>query len=314
MIEAVNLSKCFNEFKAVQDVTVTVAQGEVLAFLGPNGAGKTTTVRMLGSILKPTSGFARIAGYDTVKEAREVRQVIGLLTEFPGLYSRMTGIDYLGFFGELQGMPGEVIRHRSQELLQRFELWDARDQQVGTYSKGMKQKLTLVRAMLHDPLVLFLDEPTSAMDPHSAKLVRDAISNLRYGKRTIVLCTHNLAEAEQLADRIAIISQGRIIAQGTPAELKTRLLGDPVMEIRLAGPMNGLVNLLDEKVNVINYGEDWVRYQVPNPAEFNPYLLSELAQRNTQVVTLSEVSRSLEEVYLRIVETGSQLDDLAEVD
>jgi ABC-2 type transport system ATP-binding protein len=313
MIEAVNLSKSFNEFIAVQNVTVSVAQGEVLAFLGPNGAGKTTTVRMLGSILKPTSGSATIAGYDTVKQAREVRQVIGLLTEFPGLYSRMTGIDYLTFFGELQGMPAEGIRHRSQELLQRFELWDARDQQVGTYSKGMKQKLTLVRAMLHDPLVLFLDEPTSAMDPHSAKLVRDAISNLRYGRRTIVLCTHNLAEAEQLADRIAIISQGRIIAQGTPVELKKRLLGDPVMEIRLAGPMNGLVKFLDEKVKVLTHGTDWVRYKVPNPAEFNPYLLNELAQRNTQVVTLSEVPRSLEEVYLRIVESGSQFDEQMEL-
>jgi ABC-2 type transport system ATP-binding protein len=220
----------------------------------------------------------------------------------------MTGLDYLAFFGELQGMLTEAIRDRSRELLQRFELWDARDQQVGTYSKGMKQKLTLVRAMLHDPLVLFLDEPTSAMDPHSAKLVRDAISNLRHGRRTIVLCTHNLAEAEQLADRIAIISQGRIIAQGTPAELKKRLLGDPVMEIKLAGPMNGLVKFLDDRVNVITYGTDWVRYKVPNPAEFNPYLLNELAQRNTQVVTLSEVPRSLEEVYLRIVEESGPLE------
>jgi len=219
MIEAVDLTKKFGDFVAVEDVSLDVSEGEVLALLGPNGAGKTTTVRMLGSILRPTAGYARIAGYDTIAEAKEVRRVIGVLTEFPGLYERMKGLDYLRFFGELQGMSKDVTRQRSEELLKRFELWDARDKQVGTYSKGMKQKLTLVRAMLHDPQVLFLDEPTSAMDPQSAKLVRDSIIDLRQERRTIVICTHNLAEAELLADRIAIVRHGHIIAQGTPKEV-----------------------------------------------------------------------------------------------
>ena len=302
MIEAVNLTKEFGEFTAVKDVSLNVLEGEVLALLGPNGAGKTTTVRMLGSILKPTRGYARIAGYDTVEEAKSVRRVIGLLTEFPGLYLRMKGLDYLSFFGELQGMSSKIIRQRSEELLKRFELWEVRDKQVGKYSKGMKQKLTLVRAMLHDPQVLFLDEPTSAMDPHSAKLVRDAIVNLRHEKRTIVLCTHNLAEAEQLADCIAIVHRGQIIAQGTPVELKQRLLGDPLMEIRLATPLNGLVNHLQDWVNIVAHGQDWIRYTVSNPTQFNPLLLTELARQNIPIITLSEVLRSLEEVYLRIVE------------
>jgi ABC-2 type transport system ATP-binding protein len=150
--------------------------------------------------------------------------------------------------------------------------------------------------------VLFLDEPTSAMDPHSAKLVRDAIANLRREKRTIVLCTHNLAEAEQLADRIAIVRRGQIIAQGTPAELKQRLLGDPLMEIRLATPLNGLVNHLENRMNIVAHGQDWIRFTVPDPAQFNPSLLTDLARQNIPIITLSEVSRSLEEVYLRIVE------------
>lgn len=307
MIETVDLTKEFGEFVAVRNVCLNVPEGEVLALLGPNGAGKTTTVRMLGSIFKPTSGYARIAGYDTVTQANSVRRMIGLLTEFPGLYLRMKGLDYLSFFGELQGMPRDLILSRSEELLRRFKLWDARHKQLGQYSKGMKQKLTLVRAMLHDPLVLFLDEPTSAMDPHSAKLVRDSIADLRRERRTIVLCTHNLAEAEQLADRIAIISQGQIIAQGSPAELKQRLLGDPLMEIRMAGPLNGLVPVLDTYVNVVDHGQDWVRFTVPDPAEYNPKLLNELARQEVPVITLSEVPRSLEEVYLRIVETD-QLD------
>jgi ABC-2 type transport system ATP-binding protein len=304
MIETVGLTKRFGEFVAIKDISLNVAEGKVLALLGPNGAGKTTTVRILGSILKPTEGYARIAGYDPVKEAKSVRRVIGLLTEFPGLYLRMKGLDYLRFFGELQGMSADVIQERSEELLKRFELWADCDKQIGKYSKGMKQKLTLVRAMLHDPQVLFLDEPTSAMDPQSAKLVRDSIANLRQEKRTIVICTHNLAEAEQLADRIAIIRQGQIIAQGTPSELKQRLLGDPLMEIRLAGSLNGLVDRLADRVAVVAAGENWIRYSVPNPAEFNPCLLTELAQQNVPVVTLSEVPRGLEEIYLRIVETG----------
>lgn len=165
MIEAFNLTKLFGDFMAVNNVSLRVPEGEVLALLGPNGAGKTTTVRILGSILKPTSGHARIAGYDTITQAKEVRRLIGLLTEFPGLYMRMNGLEYLRFFGELQGMRVADITRRSEELLTRFKLWDAAHKQVGNYSKGMKQKLTLVRAMLHDPLVLFLDEPTSAMGP-----------------------------------------------------------------------------------------------------------------------------------------------------
>jgi ABC-2 type transport system ATP-binding protein len=306
MIEAVNLTKEFGDFVAVNEISLNVAEGEVLALLGPNGAGKTTTVRMLGAILKPTKGYARIAGFDTIDDAREVRRLVGLLTEFPGLYLRMKGLDYLRYFGELQGMPVDLIRSRSETYMKQFQLWEARDKRLGQYSKGMKQKLTLVRAMLHAPHVLFLDEPTSAMDPHSAKLVRDAIAGLRQEKRTIVLCTHNLAEAEQLADRIAIVSHGQIIALGTPVELKKQLLGESIMEICLAEPLNGLVNKLGEQVKVIAHGQNWIRYTVSDPARFNPWLLNELSQNKVPVITLSEVPRSLEEVYLRIVESDQQ--------
>jgi ABC-2 type transport system ATP-binding protein len=273
----------------------------VLALLGPNGAGKTTTVRMLAAILKPTAGWARVAGYDTVRDARRVRQTIGLLTEFPGLYLRMRGLEYLDFFGQLQGLAPAQRAERSEHLLKRFELWEAGSQRTGEYSKGMRQKLALVRAMLHDPQVLFLDEPTSAMDPHSARLVRDAIVELRRDRRTIVLCTHNLNEAEQLADRIAIIRRGRIVALGTPAELKNRLLGEPVLELRLAESLNGLLPELADLVTVETHGDTWLRYRTATPEAVNPRLLQRLAERGTPVITLSEVPRSLEDVYLRIV-------------
>jgi ABC-2 type transport system ATP-binding protein len=301
MIETTGLTKKFDEFTAVDGIDLSVREGEVLALLGPNGAGKTTTVRMLASILRPTAGRARVAGYDTEQDAKVVRSIVGLLTEFPGLYLRMRGLNYLDFFGQLQGLSPSERSERAESLLKRFELWDARDKRTGEYSKGMRQKLALVRAMLHDPQVLFLDEPTSAMDPHSAKLVRDAILELRHDQRTIILCTHNLNEAEMLADRIAIIRRGRIVALGTPAELKARLLGEPVLELRLAEPLDGLLSDMQELVTVVDHGDTWLRYRTSEPERINPRLIRQLSDQGTPVVTLSEVPRSMEEVYLRIV-------------
>jgi len=302
MIELVGLTKRFDDFTAVEDVTLSVASGEILALLGPNGAGKTTTVRMLAAILRPTAGQAFVAGYSVTEHPREVRRRVGLLTEHPGLYLRMRGKEYLDFFGRLMGLSADERGRRAKELLAQFGMSEAWDRRMGTYSKGMRQKMALMRAMLHDPPVLLLDEPTSAMDPHSAKLVRDAVLGLRHHRRAIVICTHNLAEAEALADRIAIIRCGRIVALGTPAELKARLLGPPLMELRLSQPTDGVVKLVSGLVDIETQGEDWLCYSASNPQETNPVLLRTLASHGFGVVTLSEVPRSLEDVYLRVVE------------
>jgi ABC-2 type transport system ATP-binding protein len=316
MIELIDLTKQFDGFTAVDGVTLSVAPGEILALLGPNGAGKTTTVRMLAAILRPTAGQAFVAGHSVTEHPREVRRRVGLLTEHPGLYLRMRGQEYVDFFGRLMGLSADEGRQRARELLARFGMSGAWDQRMGTYSKGMRQKMALVRAMLHDPAVLLLDEPTSAMDPHSAKMVRDAVLGLRHHRRAIVICTHNLAEAEALADRIAIIRRGRIIALGTAAELKARLLGPPLMELRLyvrlsahgiahsadGAHQNGVVKLVSDLATVEAQGEDWLRYSTPHPQEINPLLLRALAAQGVGVVTLSEVARSLEDVYLQVVE------------
>jgi ABC-2 type transport system ATP-binding protein len=259
-------------------------------------------VRMLAAILRPTAGQAFVAGYSVTEHPREVRRRVGLLTEHPGLYLRMRGKEYLDFFGRLMGLSADERSRRAKELLARFGMSEAWDQRMGTYSKGMRQKMALVRAMLHDPSVLLLDEPTSAMDPHSAKLVREAVLGLRHHRRAIVICTHNLAEAEALADRIAIIRRGRIVALGTPAELKVRLLGPPMMELRLSQPTDGVVKLVSGLVDIETQGENWLRYSASNPQEANPVLLRALASHGFGVVTLSEVPRSLEDVYLRVVE------------
>jgi ABC-2 type transport system ATP-binding protein len=302
LIHAEGLTKKFGEFTAVDELTLSVEAGEILALLGPNGAGKTTTVRMLASILKPTSGKATIAGYDVVDEARTVRHTVGLLTEFPGLYHRMRAQDYLHFFGELQGMSRREREERIEELMIRFGMWEAHDQRLGEYSKGMRQKIALIRAMIHDPQILFLDEPTSAMDPHSAKMVRDSIVELRSSRRAIILCTHNLTEAESLADRIAIIKEGRIIALGTPTELKRELLGSPLLELRLGQPLDGLLPVVEGLVAIEERGDNWFRYRANVPGETNPLLIHRLTKEGADIITLSEVPRSLEDVYLRIVE------------
>lgn len=314
MIETRNLTKHFDDFRAVQDVSLTVQPGEVLALLGPNGAGKTTTVRMLTSILKPTGGSARVAGFDVVTQAEQVRATVGVLTENHGLYLRMKGREYLDFFGELCALTPAVRKLRSEELCARFGLLDALDRRLGEYSKGMRQKLALVRSMLHDPKVLLLDEPTSAMDPLSARQVRDAIADLRRDGRTIILCTHNLPEAEELADRIAIIRKGQIIAQGTAQELKLNLLGLPLVELRVTEPLNGVVEDLSDLVDVESAGETWLRYRTAHPAEINPRIIQQLTSQGVKIITLSEVSRSLEEVYLRVVEADQEGAALAEIE
>lgn len=301
VVEVEGLTKRFDSFTAVDRVTFQVHEGEILALLGPNGAGKTTTVRMLASVLKPSAGTARIAGYDVVKDSRQVRQSVGLLTEFPGLYLRMTAWEYLDFFGELYRIPPRVLVERKESLLRQFELWEARHQRLETYSKGMRQKLALVRAMLHDPAVLFLDEPTSAMDPHSAKMVREAIAQLRREKRTAIICTHNLYEAETLADRIAIIDHGRIAAIGTLEELKQRFLGPPLQEVKLTHPVEEAAGIIGKYAQVLEVQDNSIRYRTSSPGTVNPQVVRELIQRGAGVIHVRELSWSLEDVYLKVV-------------
>jgi ABC-2 type transport system ATP-binding protein len=310
MIRTQALSKRFADFTAVSGIDLHVQTGEILALLGPNGAGKTTTVRMLASILMPTSGQAWIAGCDTVREAVTVRHLVGVLTEMPGLYSRMRAREYLDFFGQLQGIAPESRATRAGQLMEQFGMGDVWSLRLGEYSKGMRQKLALVRCMLHDPRVLLLDEPTSAMDPHSARLVRDAILSLRSKERAVILCTHNLVEAEALADRIAIIRRGEIVAHGTAEQLKRDRLGLPLLELRVAGSVDGLARLIGDLVHVEQQGEDWIRYRTDRLREVNPALLQRLQQAGHRVVTLSEVPRSLEEVYLQVVEKASSAEEV----
>ncbi len=301
MIEAYELTKVFEDFRAVDRVSLNVPRGSVVALLGPNGAGKTTSVRMLTSILAPTSGWAKVAGYSVVDQPEQVRASVGVLTEQHGLYERMKAIEYLDFFGRVYRMSAADRKRRSLDLMERFGLTFALEKRLGDYSKGMKQKLALVRAMLHDPPVLLLDEPTSAMDPLSAKQVRDAILELQRDDRTFLITTHNLTEAQQIANKIAFIRSGRIVADGTFDELVRKFVGDPIMELRANRPMNGFVRDVSDLVTVVDSADNWLRYRVAEPEQSNPVLLRRAAELGVEVVTLAPVSRTLEDVYLQVV-------------
>lgn len=300
MIEANDLSKQFNnDFWAVDGVTLSVQPGQILALLGQNGAGKTTTVRMLTALLSPTRGWARVAGYDVTRKPQAVRANVGVLTEQHGLYMRMTGEEYLEFFGEVYGLDPKARKTRSDYLMDYFGLAQAARRRSGEYSKGMKQKLALARALMHDPAVLLLDEPTSAMDPESARLVRNEIARLRSSQRTIIICTHNLAEAEALADTMAIIYRGKILLNGTLDELKRSVLGPVEYEAKFAQDFDAGDLDLPQGVILASRSATSLRFQVQAPQIVNPQLVHALTSRNAQLVSFQEVPRKLEHVYLK---------------
>lgn len=300
MIETNDLSKQFNnEFWAVDGVTLNVQPGQILALLGQNGAGKTTTVRMLTALLSPTRGWARVAGFDVTKSPQEIRANVGVLTEQHGLYMRMTGIEYLDFFGKIYDLDAKTRKSRSDHLLEYFGLAEAARRRSGEYSKGMKQKLALARALMHDPSVLLLDEPTSAMDPESSRLVRDEIARLRSSQRTIIICTHNLAEAEALADRIAIIYRGKILLNGTLDELKREVLGPVEYEAKFAEAFDAGELDLPSGVALAFRSATSLRFRIEAPHVANPKLVHALTSRNAPLISFQEVPRKLEQVYLK---------------
>lgn len=306
MIECQDLTKVFDNFLAVDRINLNIGRGEVLALLGPNGAGKTTTVRMMTSILSPTSGTARLAGYDVRTHPVEVRANVGVLTEQHGLYERMKGLEYLDFFGQVYHIPKDIRRKRALELMERFDLSFALDKRLGDYSKGMKQKLALVRAMLHNPSTLLLDEPTSAMDPLSAKLVRDAIIELQRDDRTFMITTHNLTEAQTLANHIAIIRRGRIIANGTFEQLASQFVGKPKMALTVTGEIDEISDQLADLVTVESVTGDQVVYATEAPETVNPQVLRKLLGLGVDVVTLAPMTQTLEDIYLQVVKDDEQ--------
>ena len=236
MIRIANLVKKYGDVSAVNDISLDVSSGEIFAFLGPNGAGKTTTIKMLITLLLPTSGSARVLGHDVVEEAREVRKKIGYVFGGDrGLYERLSALDNLRYFSELYGVTGRAQKRRIAEVLELVGLTGREQERVEGYSRGMRQRLHIARGILHDPPVVFLDEPTLGVDPVGSRELRQTISGLVQGGKTVLLTTHYMFEADTLCDRVAVIARGLIVGHGTPRELKSHVADRTVVEVEAFG-------------------------------------------------------------------------------
>jgi ABC-2 type transport system ATP-binding protein len=302
MIETVNLTKKFGDLIAVDGITLRVEDGEVFGFLGPNGAGKTTTVRMLCCLISKSSGEARVAGYDVGNEADslKIRKLIGLVPDNVGLYEDLTAYDNLDFYGKLYDCTEAQRKENIQRFLTMLGLWDKRDVGVATFSKGMKQKLAIARALIHDPQVVFMDEPTANLDPESSKTVRDFILELKKEKKTIFFNTHNLDEAQRVCDRIAIINT-KLMAVGRPTDLEKTVQGrrtviqvgqatDAILASLRKLPLRNLV--VDGNVLTID---------VTDPEMENPAIVQVLVQAGARVQSVTVAGSTLEDAYLKLV-------------
>jgi len=283
-----------------------------MALLGPNGAGKTTMVRMLCCLIRPTGGTARVGGNDIRKAPEKVRSICGLSTEAPGLYERLTASEYLMFFARLYGVPDSNVSARVEEQLGAADLWGRRHDLLATFSKGMRQKINIARAVVHNPEVIFLDEPTSGLDVEAAAAVRERILDMsQRGETTFLICTHNLAEAERLCDRIAILRRGRVLATGTPHELRQRLVGERVLRVRLRKvlPLHREAAVSVPGVSGASIDADeLVIHTNASQAETTPEIVRRLVESGADVIACVSDERSLEDVYLNLMRRDVEAD------
>jgi len=293
------LSKSFDSVLAVHKLSFFVQAGEIFGLLGPNGAGKTTTIRMLGALIGPSEGDAWVNGYQVGRQDQKIRRSVGILTESPGLYAQLSAERNLAFYAQMydvEDVEGQVSRY-----LRLLGLWERRHEAVGTFSKGMRQKLAIARALLHEPSVLFLDEPTSGLDPQAALMLRGFIADLKSDGRAIILCTHNLDEADRLCDRIAIMKSS-LLAIDTPTALRRKLFGRTIVfHLREAG--DRFAKMVDrfEFVRSAEIVDTKLVVGLDEPEKYNPELVRALVEAGAEIQFVGELRRRLEDVYLQLV-------------
>lgn len=308
MIEIVGLGRTFDGKAAVEDLNLKVEEGEVFGLLGPNGAGKTTTIRMLACLIKQTSGTAFVNGLEinTSSDSQKIRGIVGVLPESPGLYESLSANRNLDFFAQLYGVPKDKREKRIEELLKMLDLWDRRDEPVATYSKGMKQKIAIARAFVHDPQVVFLDEPTAGLDPQASLTVREFLVALKKEGRTVFINSHHLDEVERLCDRIAVMNR-TALAIGSPKDLARRYWGrTTVVELAAVDPAYvDIARGLDFASNV-RVDDGRILVDLDDPEIRNPVIVERLTRAGAKIEYVTELKRSLEDVYMKLIGGGNR--------
>jgi ABC-2 type transport system ATP-binding protein len=301
MISVESLTKRFGDIVAVDNISFDIKEGQIFGFLGPNGAGKTTTIRMLSTLIKPTEGKIVIDERDAFKNGEYIRSIIGILTETPGMYEKISAYENLNYFSGFYGIEEKRRKSNIQRFMKMFNLWERRDDLVKTYSKGMKQKLALARALIHEPKIIFLDEPTAALDPESAYMVRNFIEGLKNEKITVFLCTHNLEEASNLSDIVCII-KSKIVRISTLRDLQQYKKGTRI-EIVLkenAESFSGTIEKIPEITSIETTGEK-INLVLENPRKVNPIIIKLLIEAGAEIIYFNEIKASLEEIYLDLI-------------
>ncbi|MGC8637294.1 MAG: ATP-binding cassette domain-containing protein [Athalassotoga sp.] len=290
-----NLKKYFKDVKAVDDISFEVGYGQLFALLGQNGAGKSTTIRILTNLAVPTSGYVEVAGYNVLKNPTEVRKNIGLVAEKVILYNDLTAMENIKFFGRLYGMKDPEIYDRAEKFLKLFDIWDFKDMLISKMSTGMKQKINLARALVPDPKIIFLDEPTLGLDPVSTKHIRDFIVQLREEGRTIVYTTHVLHDVELMnVDKVAIMRKGKIVAMGTLNEIRKHFKKAEIVEIET----DRTLSFNDPKIKILEQEDGYAKVEVEDLNQFMSYL----TKANIKVRSFKSLEPSLEDIYVEISE------------
>ncbi len=298
MIEIQSLTKYFGKILALDDLNLNVKKGELLGLIGPNGAGKTTAIRIISCILKPDRGEVFVDGYSIHKDQIKIKSMIGYLPEEPNLYERFKAYDLLKYFGELYGVSKGDLDDRIWELLELVDMSRRAEHKINTFSKGMRQKIGIARALIHDPEILILDEPTMGLDPATSHAIRDFIVTLK-GKKTIILCTHYMDEAEQLCDRVAFLNEGRIIDIGTPDYLKSKIHGESMLKIKVrnAGDVDfDKIRRFSSVENISLHGEDII-LSLKTKEEMTDIIKT----FGTNVISIKTKEPSLEDVFIHMI-------------
>ena len=313
-IELNNLTKKFGDFTAVDDLSLTVKEGEIFGFLGPNGAGKSTTIRMLCTLAQPTSGSAKVAGYDLIKDSARVRENIGLVAEKMIMYDRLTAAENLRFFGKLYAIPKQKLEERIDELLELVNMQEWKHTQIAKFSTGMKQRINVIRALLPEPKIVFMDEPTLGLDPQTTFSIRDITREINDSGVTVILTTHAMVEAEALSDRVAIIDHGKVAALDTPQNLKnmitnsdTTVFGTKITN--LTSDLIGKINSLDV-VTAVSQQDDYNLKISAKGDDALSQIIDSIRYEGGNIASITNSNEStLEDVFLAV--TGKEIRDQA---